>query len=366
MIAGESLQPWKPAANTEQFEGAINRCNSEVVTGWGWDKTKPLNPVDVEIWDGDTILASVSADILRNDLAKAGKGNGRHGFAYVIPHKLKDGHTHSIHVRFSASETELMNSPQAIVLELSSLEQPLILDTELIAYVGAGVHFKERGQAFLRHFKETAGLKPHESILDVGCGIGRMALPLTGYLNASGSYEGMDIVQIGITWCQENITPQHPNFHFLFADLFNKTYTPGCKSLASQYRFPYDDESFDFIFLTSVFTHMLPADLENYLSEISRVMKRNGRALITYFLLNRESLQLMREQKAHMDFKYTFGHYRTMNADVPERAIAYDEEYIKRLYQKHGLKIMAPIHYGAWSGRETWVSGQDMIMASKA
>ena len=41
----------------------------------------------------------------------------------------------------------------------------------------------------------------------------------------------------------------------------------------------------DVAFLTSVFTHMLPEDVEHYLDELARVLKPGGRTLITWFLL---------------------------------------------------------------------------------
>lgn len=48
--------------------------------------------------------------------------------------------------------------------------------------------------------------------------------------------------------------------------------------------------SFDFVFLTSVFTHLLPEDMNNYFSEVVRVLTHARRCLITYFLLTFESL----------------------------------------------------------------------------
>ena len=40
----------------------------------------------------------------------------------------------------------------------------------------------------------------------------------------------------------------------------------------------------------SVFTHMRRREVANYLSEISRVLKPNGKCYITYFLINEETL----------------------------------------------------------------------------
>ncbi len=48
-------------------------------------------------------------------------------------------------------------------------------------FVGGG-DFKVIGNEFFRYFVEIGGLKPHEKVLEVGCGIGRMAVPLMGYL----------------------------------------------------------------------------------------------------------------------------------------------------------------------------------------
>lgn len=43
-------------------------------------------------------------------------------------------------------------------------------------------NFTATGCEFLRYFTEYGGMKPDNSVLDVGCGIGRMAIPMTNYL----------------------------------------------------------------------------------------------------------------------------------------------------------------------------------------
>lgn len=225
--------------------------------------------------------------------------------------------------------------------------------------------FKKVGEEFLHYFIEWGGLKPYERILDVGCGIGRMAVPLTKYLDERGSYEGFDPVADGIKWCEKKISSKYPNFHFQLVDMYNKTYNPKGRYKASEFKFPYESESFDFVFLASVFTHMLPEDMENYFREVTRVLKRGGRCLITFFLLNKESLQLISVRKSMLDFKYEFGTFRTTNPDRPEDAVCYEETFIYGLYEKYGLKIKPPIHYGSWCGRENPLSSQDIIVASK-
>jgi SAM-dependent methyltransferase len=226
--------------------------------------------------------------------------------------------------------------------------------------------FKENGEEFLRYYIEICNLRPDEKILDVGSGIGRKTVPLTRYMNNYGRYEGMDIVKAGVEWCRERITAKYPNFAFQQINVYNTYYNPNGSESASQYRFPFDNQSFDFVVLGSVFTHLLPEDMENYLSEIARVLKKGGRCLITFFLLNRESTGAIEAGKSTLDLRHGVGVYRVADPDIPERTIGYDEQFVLDLYQTYGLEIKAPIRYGSWCGRSSFLSYQDIIVAFKA
>lgn len=239
-----------------------------------------------------------------------------------------------------------------------------LMPPEKEIFPGNASNFERAGQEFLGYFKELAGLQPDHRVLDVGCGIGRMAIPLTGYLSREGSYEGFDVVRRGVEWCRRNVTPRYPNFRFQVADVHNERYNPRGRHEAQDYRFPYEDESFDLVFLASVFTHMMPDEVDNYLSEISRVLRPGGRCLISYFLLNEESLRLIESGKSPLDFKPSTGVYRVVDLEKPEHAVGYDEEYILGLYEKHGLRPSAP-EYGSWCGRDRHLSYQDIVVIKK-
>lgn len=228
-----------------------------------------------------------------------------------------------------------------------------------------GGDFNRVGEEYFRYFVGLGGLKPQERVLDIGCGIGRMAVPLTRYLSDRGSYEGIDVFPKGIAWCQENITPRYPNFRFRVADIKNKEYNPGGRFAASEYEFPYANEAFDFVLLTSVFTHLLPDEVENYLSEIRRVLAPGGRCLASFFLLNEESLGAIRSGTSTIDFRHAFGGYRVKDVDTPEAAIAFPEDYVRSLYAERGLGIVEPVRYGSWPGRRAFLSYQDVVIAVK-
>ena len=96
------------------FEGFNETANCSVISGWAWDANQPNTPINVDIYGDNVLLSTVPADIFRQDLADAGKGNGIHGFSFTTPDSLKDGQPHSILVRISGSNINLSNSPKTI------------------------------------------------------------------------------------------------------------------------------------------------------------------------------------------------------------------------------------------------------------
>lgn len=239
--------------------------------------------------------------------------------------------------------------------------KPLVLPPGYQNAIGGGDYY-EVGAEFLKYFVELAKIKPSDSILDVGCGYGRMAMALACYLNSLGRYEGFDIIPAEIEWCRNNITREYPNFKFQTADIYNKHYNPNGKYEAGFYDFPFISGSFDFVFLTSVFTHMTTYDVDNYLKEIFRVLKPGGKCLATFFLADGSMIS---RGSIPNGFNYRIGEMYLRNINDPEAAICYNEAFIRKLYTKNGLTIKEPIHYGNWSGREIFLSYQDIIISEK-
>src|SRR5262245_36962242 len=80
--------------------------------------------------------------------------------------------------------------------------------------------FVEIGRATVKALIDYEGLKPSHRFLDVGCGIGRMALPLSDYLE-NGMYYGFDITEEKIGYCRTTVGRKLPDFVFQHADIFN-------------------------------------------------------------------------------------------------------------------------------------------------
>ena len=232
-------------------------------------------------------------------------------------------------------------------------------------FTGAPMDFAASGRRELETICNSTGANPSSHILEVGCGIGRLAIAMPDFLDASGGYEGFDIVPEGIEWCKQHIVGPHDNIHFTLADVYNKEYNPKGSRQPADYQFPYEDETFDVAVLISVFTHMLPTDVDRYVGEIARVLKKNGRICASYSIINPESLQLMTSGSGSVYFKYNLGSYWISSKRVPELGVAYDERYLRGIYSKHGLSDPLDIYYGRWCGRSTGLDIQDVVVATK-
>lgn len=231
-------------------------------------------------------------------------------------------------------------------------------------FIGSG-DFKLQGQRLLNLLINQGELMPHNRVLDVGCGIGRLAVPLTKYLHDEGSYEGFDIVKSGIDWCNSRINKTFPNFKFIHINLKNDLYNLKTSNEAKNFVFPYNECDFDLVFLFSVFSHMIPADVDNYLKQIHRVLKDGAICIATFFILNEESQVLMKENDG-LQFKHDMETYALLDKNVKEANVAYKEKFLFQMIENNNLKIER-VNYGYWSGRskDDCVDFQDTLVLRK-
>jgi SAM-dependent methyltransferase len=233
-------------------------------------------------------------------------------------------------------------------------------------YVGPLRTFESSGAEFMTYLRLLIEMRPGERILDVGCGCGLMALYLREYLAETGSYAGVDLHAPSINWCSKHIADQRSNFQFRHIDVKSLAYNAEGKLNAEDFTFPYESASFDVILFKSVFTHLRPGEVGNYLKEVSRLLKEDGRCLATFFLLNQEQELLAARGSNVLKFDFGDEQWRYVYEHSPESACAFDENFILGLLQKHDLTLARPAFYGSWSGREKGLSFQDMLVIKKA
>lgn len=107
------------------------------------------------------------------------------------------------------------------------------------------------------------GLAPEHSVVDVGCGSGRLAVQLRPYL--LGPYVGIDVVPELYEYARRQCAREDWRFYG----------APGT-------HIPEPDDSADFVVFFSVFTHLLHEETYRYLSEAARVLKPGGKIVFSF------------------------------------------------------------------------------------
>jgi SAM-dependent methyltransferase len=225
-------------------------------------------------------------------------------------------------------------------------------------YVGDG-DYRAIGAEFLGHFVRLGGLKPHERVLDIGCGIGRMAVPLTQYLDERGSYDGVDPVMEGIMWCARTITPAYPRFRFQRLDIAHPLYNPQGSLPGTEVRFGFVEHSFDFIAMVSVATHLPPDELTVYLAEAARLLSPGGRLFLTAFAI--EGQPTGHERLSFRRWGQGPGWYAIEEA--PLAAAGIDAAFLREETQKTGL-VIESLRRGHWRGVNS-AHYQDLLIATQ-
>ena len=253
---------------------------------------------------------------------------------------------------------------------IAGRRRPLVPPARLRVRVGCFLsyirlsHYDAVADEFVHHLRALARLRPESRVLDIGCGCGQMAVPLTRILGPAGRYDGFDPDREAIAWCTRHINTRFLQFRFRHADLGNSLYNPAGSLDAATFRFPYPDEGFDLILLKSVFTHLQLPALRNYFNEIRRMLEPGGRVLASFILLNDVSERHAASNARAMAFPFEGHGCRLLDSAVPEYKVAYDERLVREAAAECGLTIEA-IEYGSWSGRPDFLSFQDLILFSR-
>ncbi len=130
------------------------------------------------------------------------------------------------------------------------------------------------------------GLKPSDTLVDFGCGTGRLAVHVIPWLADDGRYVGIDISKTMLAHARVMVG-QKVSSHRCAVEFLHQT-TPS---------FPLPEKSVDMLCAISVFTHMEHEDSYRYLRGARRIIKEGGK--FVYSCLPMEELAFARQVFEH-------------------------------------------------------------------
>jgi SAM-dependent methyltransferase len=176
-------------------------------------------------------------------------------------------------------------------------------------------------------FSARLGYTKSFRIVDIGCGLGRLP---TGMLVEFGDvqYLGIDVKEVFVRWCGENIERYHPSFRFVHLDMANELYNPAGTLDGSELRLPVDDASVEIVYLCAVFTNMVPEHVEAYIGEIERILRPQGRCFLTAFVED-DVPDVTINPTGFVPYDYS----------DPLLVVRYSRRWLFSTFQQHGLQV---------------------------
>jgi SAM-dependent methyltransferase len=225
--------------------------------------------------------------------------------------------------------------------------------------------FVSSGSRIVDMLVSYADLRPSQSVLDIGSGIGRVARALTTQLSPAGSYHGFDVDSHAVAWCRQAYSP-FKNFSFVHAPIGYVNVKGTAPVRGEDFIFPYPDGTMDLVFSVSVYTHLDARIVDHYLAETSRVLRPQGACVNTFFVIDEFAAEAMREGRA--DRRYVSRGDGTYQHDPqnPNLGIGFAPALVASLHERHALFIDFPVRFGTWNGRnvDAFVY-QDVVIAHK-
>lgn len=148
------------------------------------------------------------------------------------------------------------------------------------------------------------GLEPKATLLDLGCGTGRLAVHAIPHLS-SGRYIGVDISPTMIKRAAARVKAVIPR--------------SGCEVIWTHQvspRFPQADNSVDMVCAFSVFTHMEHEDTYLYLKEAHRIVRPGGRLIFSCLPLPLDNARKAFLREAEDGFKLRWQRVRSIATSI--------------------------------------------------
>ena len=174
-----------------------------------------------------------------------------------------------------------------------------------------------------------------ESVVDFGCGCGRLARQMMQQRARPRRYLGFDLHPGIVRWCQRELAPRAPGFTFLHHDIYNPVFNPD-PAKPRWLPMPAEDGTARLMIALSVFTHTTQAQTEHYLREAARVLHPDGVLVASWFLFEKRFFPMMH------DFQNTL----YINVEDPTNATIFDREWLQASLHNLGLGVVRAVQPG--------------------
>jgi SAM-dependent methyltransferase len=181
------------------------------------------------------------------------------------------------------------------------------------------------------------------SMLDFGCGQGRIVNALEYSKTEIKNYTGVDTDNRALEWCKKHLR-YNGTYNFIHLPAFNARYNKSAQGLQT---LPFEELSFDLIFLNSVFSHMTPEDVVFYLHEFHRMLNENGAVYITAFI-----------EENVTDFEENPENYMGTSSGALHR-VRFSQNYFNKLIDQCQFKVDSFHH------QEISRTGQSVVVLRK-
>ncbi|HET9226297.1 MAG TPA: DUF4082 domain-containing protein [Thermoanaerobaculia bacterium] len=167
---GQTDVAWNTATPPPVYEGYLEQANCRAISGWAYDQANPNLSINVDIYKDSTKVTTIPANVFRQDLLNAGKGNGVHGFGYTPTSTWKDGAWHQAGVRYPGTATNIVWSPQSIVCgaRMFPTQTPAENQDQAGVVYTAGTQFKSTHAGYITHLRFYRGAG------ETGTNVGRL------------------------------------------------------------------------------------------------------------------------------------------------------------------------------------------------
>ena len=217
-----------------------------------------------------------------------------------------------------------------------------------------GHRFLADGRVDVTALETLSILTSRSSVLDIGCGVGRLATALA-HNSHSGGYVGLDIDLPSIDSCMRNPLYHSRGFHFIHADIGNELYNPSGTLVSTSEILPLASASADLVVAMSLFTHLFADECQHYANEMIRVLRPNGAIVVTAFVLGID--------ETGDGFPYTVRNTPVLSKAAPRKAMAHDWRAFTSWFGSDAKMLR-----GSWHGHGTTEAprSQDWIIAQPA